>query len=245
MTPAHIAALSLHIIAGGVGLIVGFVALYVAKGAWLHRRSGMVFVYAMLAMGLVGAAMAAIWGRQPASNIPMGLLMAYLVVTGFTTVRPPATRARPLEVGLMALALGVGLAFYAGGAAALSSGGALKGIPFPIFFIFGSVALLASVGDLRMIRSGGAQALRGAPRLARHLWRMCVALLIAAFSFFLGQAKVIPAPIRIVPLLIIPPLMVLWALLYWVWRVRVRRSLRGIIGLETSEPAGARIGERG
>jgi hypothetical protein len=31
------------------------------------------------------------------------------------------------------------------------------------------------------------------------LWRMSFALLIAAFSFFLGQAKVIPKPIRIIP----------------------------------------------
>src|SRR5580765_7174037 len=125
MTPAHLAALSLHIIAGSVGIIVGFIALYVAKGAWAHRKSGMLFVYAMLTMGLVGAAMAAIWGRQPASNIPMGLLMAYLVVTGLTTVRPPATRARRLEVGLMLVALGVGLTFYVGGVVAFSSGGAL------------------------------------------------------------------------------------------------------------------------
>jgi len=55
----------------------------------------------------------------------------------------------------------------------------------------------------------------------------CTALLIAAFSFFLGQAKVIPKPIRIFPLLLIPPLVVLATLLYWLWRVRVRQSLRG------------------
>lgn len=83
------------------------------------------------------------------------------------------------------------------------------------FFIFGSIALLASVGDLRMIRAGGVQVLRGAPKIARHLWRMSFALPIAAFSFFLGQAKVFPKPIRIIPLLIIPPLVVLAALLYW------------------------------
>jgi predicted histidine transporter YuiF (NhaC family) len=70
--------------------------------------------------------------------------------------------------------------------------------------------------------------LRGAKRIARHLWRMCMALLIAAFSFFIGQAKVIPRPIRIVPLLMVPPLLVLFTMLYWMWRVRARRSLRGL-----------------
>jgi hypothetical protein len=48
-------------------------------------------------------------------------------------------------------------------------------------------------------------------------------------SFFLGQAKVIPKPIRIPALLALPVLAVLVTLFYWLWRVRIRRSLRGIV----------------
>ena len=33
-----------HILAGGLALVVGYVALYATKGATLHRKSGMVFV---------------------------------------------------------------------------------------------------------------------------------------------------------------------------------------------------------
>lgn len=232
-------ALALHILTGGLGLVLGFVALAAAKGAGLHRRSGRLFVYAMLAMGLLGATIAAVWGRAPASNIPMGLLTAYLVTTAFATVRPPAVASRRLDLGLMLLALTLGLALVTFGLqASASPKGALNGVPAGVFFVFAAIALLASVGDLRMIRSGGAHALRGTPRIARHLWRMCVALLIAAFSFFLGQAKVIPKPIRIVPLLLIPPLIVLAALLYWLWRVRIRRSFRGSV--DGSEPEAGR-----
>jgi hypothetical protein len=43
-------------------------------------------------------------------------------------------------------------------------------------------------------------------------------------SFFLGQAQVIPEPLRITPLLVAPVLAVLLTLLYWVWRVRVRHG---------------------
>jgi hypothetical protein len=57
------------------------------------------------------------------------------------------------------------------------------------------------------------------------------------FSFFLGQAKVIPKPIRIFPLLLIPPLLVLGALLYWLWRVRIKRSLRGLVRVGAAEAA--------
>jgi uncharacterized membrane protein len=245
MTPDHVTALAVHILSGAVGIIFGFVALFATKGAWLHRRTGIVFVYAMIAMGLVGTIMAAIWGRQPASNIPMGMLMVYLVTTSLTTVRPPAGASRALDFGSMLVALALSLTFFTGGAvAARSPGGSLKGIPAPMFFIFGSAALLASVGDLRMIRSGGVRALRFTPRLTRHLWRMCLAFLIAAFSFFLGQAKVIPKPIRILPLLMIPPLVVLAALLYWLWRVRIRKSFRGVGQDQRGLPLSG-AGERG
>ena len=42
--------LLLHLATGALALVFGYVALYVRKGAPLHRRSGMLFVYAMLAM---------------------------------------------------------------------------------------------------------------------------------------------------------------------------------------------------
>ena len=56
------------------------------------------------------------------------------------------------------------------------------------------------------------------------LGAMSFALFIAALSFFIGQAKVIPKPIRIVPLLVLPVLAVLVTMLYWMWRIRVKRS---------------------
>ena len=53
-------------------------------------------------------------------------------------------------------------------------------------FFMGSVMLLAAAGDLRMLVSGG---VLGAKRIARHLWRMCFGLFIAAGSFFLGPSN--------------------------------------------------------
>ena len=31
----------IHVAAGAVGIIIGFLALYALKGAWLHRKAGM------------------------------------------------------------------------------------------------------------------------------------------------------------------------------------------------------------
>jgi uncharacterized membrane protein len=48
----------LHILSRVALAGAGYVALYAAKGAWLHRRSGMVFSYAMLLMTGIATVMA-------------------------------------------------------------------------------------------------------------------------------------------------------------------------------------------
>ena len=223
-----------HIIAGSLGLIFGYAALFVAKGGRLHRRSGTGFVYAMLTMAVFGVMIAISSGVAPAINVPAGLLTAYLVITGLVTVRPIATGARSLHVGAMLVALSVGLVSLTFGFEAVGNGGMRNGMPAFPFFMFGAVGMLGSVGDARMLRAGPA---RGALRLARHLWRMCFALFIAALSFFIGQSDEFPQALRIMPLLALPVLIVLVMMLYWLWRVRIRRSLRGLVVVRSAGPA--------
>ena len=55
-------------------------------------------------------------------------------------------------------------------------------------------------------------------------WRMSLAMFIATASLFLGQAKVFPKPIRLMPLLSIPVLLVLVVMLYWLVRLRLRKA---------------------
>ncbi len=223
----HTTTLSTHIIAGSLGIIFGFIALFAAKGAALHKKAGMGFVYAMIVMAVLGSTIAVVWNKAPGANAPVGLLTAYLVITSLTTVRAPANGARWIDLGSALLASAVTLTLLNFAIVAMNSPkGMLYGMPSFPFFMFAAIGTLAVVGDLRLIRAGGVSTIRGVPRIRRHLWRMTTALLIAAFSFFLGQAKVIPKPYRIFPLLIIPPLIVLGALIYWLWRVRVKRPLR-------------------
>lgn len=214
--------LLIHILAGGLGLVVGAVALWAAKGGRLHRRSGMLFVYAMLTMTATGAAMAI--GQQVAVsiNVPAALLTGYLVFTGLTTVRVATARSRWVDRALMLGAGGLGVTSMAAGFEAAAAGGRRGGTAFPLF-MFGTVALLASAGDFRMLRSNG---LRGARRLARHLWRMCFALWIAAASFFLGQADEFPEGLRVPGLLALPVIAVLVTMFYWLRRVRRTPVLR-------------------
>ena len=225
---------AVHIVAGSLGLLSGYVALFAGKGATTHRKSGMVFVYTMLTMAIAGFVIAVTRGVAPKINVPAALLTSYLVITSLTTVRPLATGARAVSIFGTIVALGVGLTMLALGIDGVVNGGTRGGMLAVPFFMFGVVGLLGGIGDLRLMRTGP---LRGTARLARHLWRMCFALFIAALSFFIGQAKVIPEPLRIRPLLGLPVLLVLVTMFYWLWRVRVRQSLRGIVRVSAAEVA--------
>ena len=218
---------AVHIVAGSLALLSGYVALFAAKGARVHRKAGMLFVCAMLTMCAFGFVLA-LGKKWQVVNVPAALMTAYLVVTSLTTLRPARVGARALQVGGIAVASAVGLTMLVFGFQAVAAGGNRDGIPAFPFFLFGVVGVLGSAGDIRLLGTGPLQA---ASRLTRHLWRMSFALFIAAMSFFFGQAKVIPKPIRIPGLLALPVVTILAVLLYWLWRVRIRRSLRGIVGV--------------
>lgn len=211
-----------HIVAGSIALLSGYTALYAAKGAGVHRRSGLIFVFSMVTMGILGAMMAGLHGIWVPINVPAGVMSAYLVVTALITVKPPANGAARIHILLMTIALAIGATVLTLGVRTVlgmpvASGIGSDTIPAFPFFLFGLTGLVGGIGDLRVLRSGP---LRGSARIARHLWRMTFALLVAAMSFFFGQAQVIPPPIRKPIILATPVLAVLVTLIYWMWRVR-------------------------
>jgi uncharacterized membrane protein len=216
--------LLVHVLSGTTGLVSGFIAVAAAKGGQLHRRAGRVFVIAMIFMGVFGAVVATYELKLTAIG---GILSAYFVFTGLTTVRPLASTTRAQQVGLMILALAIAVTELAFGIVALGQSRAMvSGVPAGMVLFIGTIALLAAIGDWRIIRAGGIQ---GTRRLARHLWRMCFALFFASGSFFLGQMQVFPKQLRIMPVLMTLGISPLVILLYWMWRVRLRQSLRGMI----------------
>lgn len=211
---------ALHVLAGTIAIVAGFIALYSVKGLTLHRKSGMVFVCVMLVMALSGTVMA--FGHSGAAlNVPAGLVTAYLVLTGLATVRPLSAGARRFDRAAMmaAFAIGTGALVFA------MSGRVRGGMAYPLV-MFALVVLFAGEGDRRMIRAGG---IKGAARLRRHLWRMCTALFIAAGSFFLGPVRRIPEPLRI-PALRLIPIVVLLTMGYWLWHYRRERIARTAAG---------------
>jgi uncharacterized membrane protein len=213
--------LPIHIAAGGVALVLGAVALSVKKGGTIHRRGGLLFVYAMLVMGTTAAIL---------GNVGGGLMAIYFVVTAQTTVRPVSPWTRRINVAALVLVAGLASLDILGGVKAFNSPrGSLNGVPFAMFFFLATIMILAAIGDVRIMRFGVP---RGGPRLARHLWRMCFALFIAAGSFFSIRervAKIFPQPLTTAPMRMLPILLIFGAMFYWLWRVRRRRPLPVIV----------------
>jgi hypothetical protein len=217
--------LPVHIIAGGLAMVLGAVALVASKGATLHRKSGLLFVYAMLTMGFSGSILAL---RLSLTNMNVlgGFMAAYFVTTALTTVRPASSSARWLNgTGLLVVSALSIIDMVLGFKALSNPSGTIDGVPFFMMFFMAAITTLAAVGDVRLLRVG---TLPAAPRLARHLWRMCFALFIAAGSFFSIRervAKILPEPFTTPFMRALPVLLIFVAMFYWLWRIRIRRML--------------------
>lgn len=226
-------SLAFHVGTGLVAIVAGFLAMVVRKGGAVHRRSGLVFVFTMIATAITATGIAWYEGNPTAVG---GALTAYLIFTALTAVRPLSWAGRRVEIGLMLLAFFLAAVEYRFAIIALGRPGHnIRGVPAGMMFFMATIVLLAALGDARVVHSG---ALTGSRRIARHLWRMSFGLFIASGSFFLGQMKFIPAPIRSVPLLAALAVSPLLLLLYWMWRVRLRQNLRGMITRRSAEATG-------
>ncbi len=228
-------SLAFHVALGTTALVAGTIAIAARKGGPWHRRAGLVFVYTMIATGLTAAGISLYEGETAGG----GMLTAYLVFTAFTAVRPLPALGRGVDVALAALAFIFAAGTYRDAFAALGSPGRqLDGVPAGMLFFLGTIVLLAAIGDVRMIVAGG---VRGTRRIARHLWRMCFGLFIASGSFVaqLVTMAFMPAQLRSMPVILVlggGPLVVL---VYWMWRVRLRQSVRGLMTRAPIEAGGA------
>lgn len=216
--------LFLHIAGGSVGIISGMVALFARKGGRLHRVSGTTFFVSMLIMATIGATASPFLPVPSMPNVVAGVLTFYLVATGWMAVKRKAGRIGRLERA----GLGVALAVVAAGAsfmviAANSPTGRLDKTPPQAFLVFIVIGAVAAIGDFGLIRQGGVS---GSARIARHLWRMSIALFIASGSFFLGQQRVMPVAMRGSPWLFVPVLVPLLLMIFWLIRVRFKSGMR-------------------
>ena len=209
--------LFLHIGGGLLGIGSGFAGMALRKGSRAHAVAGQVFVVSMLTMAVIGAAVSPLLPQR--ANVVPALFTIYLVVTGWRSARNRSGEVGAVEIGGLLYALccvATGLTFAL--EAAMSPTGLLDKEPSSTYLTFTAFPVFGAVLDATAILRGR---LSRPHQVARHLWRMCFALFIAAGSLFLGQPKVFPAALRGSPIMFVPEIVIVGGLIFWMFRVLV------------------------
>jgi hypothetical protein len=215
-----------HICAGTLGMLSGFVAMFFRKGSLRHGLAGDVFVVSMLILSISGVLLA-VMQSQP-GNILGGTFTFYLIITAWMAAHRGDQVPGIFDRAAFAIALSVAAFEVTYGLEAVLSRTGLKYDypPGPYFFL-GSVALLASTGDFRMLLRGR---ISGTQRIARHLWRMCFAWFIASASIFLARQHIFPVFVRKTGVLFLLSFLPLILMGFWLIRVRfAKRAAAGYI----------------
>jgi len=220
-----ILAFILHIGGGMLALVAGTIAVFARKGGRLHRRAGTLFFVSMLVMAAFAAYLAVAMPDQLV-NVFIAVFTTYLVTTAWF-----AARRRDGESGLgERIALLVAICLCApfavlsfqlalGLPPLFKSAVPFKGAVLIAIYSFTAVLLIAVLGDARVVFGGGVS---GPSRIARHLWRMCLGLTLAAGSAFSnGFARFLPGPYHVPLAFFLPQFVPLILLIYWMIRVRL------------------------
>ena len=221
--------LVVHILGGTLGLFSGTAAMVFRKGSPRHILAGKVFVASMLTMA-AAAVYLAVQRHQP-NNIGGGILTFYLIGTAWLTARRRDGETSRFDWVALLIPLAMGILGWRNGLDALRSPDGTKyDVPAGVHMFMGSICLLATAGDIRMLVRGG---ILGTKRIARHLWRMCFGLFIASGSFFLGPqnrplrllssvgvGQHLPAGLFSVGVYLILTILPLVLLIFWLVRVR-------------------------
>lgn len=107
----------------------------------------------------------------------------------------------------------------------------IKGPVLIALYVFTFIIAIAAVSDAKLVWAGG---ISGAPRIARHLWRMCLGLLMATGSAFTnGLPRLLPGPMHVTTIYFLPQLVPLALLVCWMIRVRFTGWFRPITAQPT------------
>lgn len=212
-----------HILAGGVALIAGVMALCVRKGGRVHRLAGDGFVVAMLAMAISAGVLGVIRPGQTINIFIAGLTL-YLVATAWLAAKRGEKVAGAPEIIALVVALLLCAPFalidfqIVSGVTLFRSAFKIEGPILIALCLFSAIMATAAIGDLRVVLGRGVS---GIARVTRHLWRMCFALALTFGSAFTnGFARLLPGPYHVPPVFFLPQLLMLLVLIYWVVRVR-------------------------
>ena len=206
--------LALHVSGGTVGLLIGSLNMFRAKGDKLHKKAGTVFVLAMCTAAISAIVLSIIHPNQFLFII--GWFTLYLVGTGnryvFNRLSGMETKPAIIDWALTIGMLVVGIVFIVIGAVRLSSGD-FFGIAY---LVFGGLGLTLLRKDVSYFRDRIDQKNFW---LAAHIQRMVGGYIAALTAFLVVNEKYLPIRLPslvvwLLPTVALTPLIFKWTAKY-------------------------------
>lgn len=214
--------LIMHISTGLIGILTGFVALATNKGSVVHVINGRLFCAAMLITG--GAIIGLGISGGSISDTLGGLSIMYFIATAWLTLQFPNRSVNSIDLSLFICVASI---VFANTYLGFHANELSLEYPPAQYCVVAFIHFIAGADDLFLLMKR-----RAGPkhRLIRHSWRMCLVLFMASGSFFLGQMKVFPKVLveNGMLLFFIPPLLSLFFMGYWLFRLSLMKREREI-----------------
>ncbi|MDX5321371.1 MAG: hypothetical protein LPK45_09600 [Bacteroidota bacterium] len=181
--------IALHVISGGISLIIGLPAMLAVKGSRLHRQSGTIYFHSMLFTCLSGM----ILGLHPFNVIlfPVATLSLYLVIFGKffpRLIHSSANQHLRIQLGAFAaLSFLVGMLslVYCSAQFVLHGRGG-----FLILFLFALGFCLISWADFRLLKNKTISYKQG---ITGHAARMGGSYIAVFTAFLVNQVNLMPS----------------------------------------------------
>jgi hypothetical protein len=205
---------AIHAPAGSLVLVTAVVAMSAEKGSALHKKAGSfftVFIMVMLVSGIAAAYL-----KESIDDMMLGAIVMYTVITAWLAVRH-----RKNETGLPEIIALIWVVCFAITAFSISLGWREVQAPFA-YLIWGGLALLCALGDIRNLYQSG---LSGPQRIIRHVWRIGFSLVWAALAFTDKMVKMLGANLesmqdeQLLIIVAIPTILILTTILYWIVQI--------------------------
>ena len=159
----HSAILDLHIVSGTLGMLSGFVAVFLRKGSHWHGIAGNIFVIFMMSLSLTGVYLALMKLSEPGQppNLIGGTLTFYLVTTAWLTAKRQAGKPGIVDWGALLVVLSVAAVEVTWGVGASMSPthAVASGVHSGLRGICGACALRCSLRQCRSFRRGNVSSL--------------------------------------------------------------------------------------
>jgi hypothetical protein len=210
----YTALLIIHVTAATIALFSGFSALYLRKGSPRHRATGNVFFGSMLVMAASAVCLAL--KKSEMIDVVVGGFTFYLVATGWLTVKREAGYVGPAQTILLFVGAAIALlAFQLGWSATHGAAGKGDETVAIAYFVTCSLVSFSIALDVSVLVRGG---LYGSHRIARHIWRLCSALLFTTTAFFTPTRFSLPSIMTNTHLNYIPIIYVVSVSMFWLFR---------------------------